>query len=97
MLFLRDKRLKYDVKDLDFLNRRRCVARMTTGIFILSQILDLVHRKILSRLSARFNAEGRVRHLGVCQQLICLAFSQVYRREGLRYIEACLNSNPDAL
>ncbi len=70
---------------------------MTHGRFILSQILDLVHRETLSRLSARFNAESRVRHFGVRQQLICMVFAQLTWREGLRDIEACLNAKPDAL
>lgn len=70
---------------------------MTNGRFILSQILDLVHRETLSRLSLRFRAESRVRHFGVRQQLICMVFAQLTWREGLRDIEACLNANPDAL
>ena len=70
---------------------------MTNGRFILSQILDLVHRETLSRLSLRFRAESRVRHFGVRQQLICMVFAQLTWREGMRDIEACLNANPDAL
>jgi hypothetical protein len=35
---------------------------MNSGRYVLSQILDLVDRKTLSRLVERYNAESRVRH-----------------------------------
>jgi hypothetical protein len=40
---------------------------MISGRFILSQILDLIHRETLSRLASRFHADSRVRHFGVHQ------------------------------
>jgi hypothetical protein len=67
---------------------------MTSGRFILSQILDLIHRETLSRLSERFHAEARVRHFGVRQQLICMVFAQLTWRDGLRDIAECLNAKP---
>ncbi len=70
---------------------------MTSGRFILSQILDLIHRETLSRLSERFHAEARVRHFGVRQQLICMLFAQLTWRDGLRDIAECLNAKPEAL
>jgi hypothetical protein len=70
---------------------------MTSGRFILSQILDLIHRETLSRLSERFHAEARVRHFGVRQQLICMVFAQLTWRDGLRDIAECLNAKPEAL
>ncbi len=70
---------------------------MNTGRYILSQVLDLVDRKSLSRLVQRYDAESRVRHFGCRQQLICMAFAQLTWREGLRDIATCLNARPEAL
>lgn len=65
---------------------------MNTGRFVLSQVLDLVHRQTLERLAHRYGAEERVRHFGCRQQLICMVFAQLTWRESLRDIEACLNA-----
>lgn len=70
---------------------------MNSGRYVLSQVLDLVDRKTLSRLVERYNAESRVRHFGCRQQLICMAFAQLTWREGLRDIATCLNAMPAAL
>ena len=70
---------------------------MNSGRYVLSQILDLVDRKTLSRLVERYDAESRVRHFGCRQQLICMAFAQLTWREGLRDIAECLNARPDTL
>lgn len=70
---------------------------MNTGRYVLSQVLDLVDRKSLSRLVERYNAQSRVRHFGCRQQLICMAFAQLTWREGLRDIATCLNAKPEAL
>ena len=70
---------------------------MNSGRHVLAQLLDLVHRETLSRLVSKYNAESKVRHFGVRQQLICMAFAQLTWRNGLRDIEACLNSKPEAL
>jgi hypothetical protein len=70
---------------------------MNSGRFILSQILDLVDRKMLSRLVERYEAESRVRHFGCRQQLICMVFAQLTWREGLRDITTCLNARPATL
>jgi hypothetical protein len=70
---------------------------MNSGRYVLSQVLDLVDRKTLSRLVQRYNAESRVRHFGCRQQLICMAFAQLTWREGLRDIATCLNARPAAL
>ncbi|MDX2186606.1 MAG: IS4 family transposase [Opitutaceae bacterium] len=67
---------------------------MNSGRFVLSQILDLVHRETLDRLVERYNAESRVRHFGCRQQLIAMAFAQLTWREGLRDIADCLNARP---
>lgn len=70
---------------------------MNTGRFVLSQVLDMVHRQTLDRLVRRYDAEKRVRHFGCRQQLICMVFAQLTWRESLRDIEACLNAQKDTL
>src|ERR1019366_6694010 len=70
---------------------------MNTGRYVVSQIMDLIHRQTLDRLVARYGAETRVRHFGCRQQLICMVFAQLTWRESLRDIEACLNAKPETL
>ena len=70
---------------------------MNAGRFVLSQVLDLVHRQTLDRLVRRYNADLRVRHFGCRQQFICMAFAQLTWRDGLRDIVTCLNARPSAL
>ena len=70
---------------------------MISGRFILSQILDLIHRETLARLASRFQPESRVRHFGVRHQLICMVFAQLTWRDGLLDIVECLNAKPEAL
>jgi len=70
---------------------------MNSGRYVLSQVVDLVDRKLLCRLVGRYDAEARVRHFGCRQQLICMAFAQLTWREGLRDIATCLNAKPEAL
>jgi len=69
---------------------------MNSGRFVLSQLLELVHRETLDRLVEHYGAESRVRHFGCRQQLICMAFAQLTWREGLRDIADCLNARPSA-
>ena len=69
---------------------------MNSGRFVLSQLLDLIHRQTLDRLVERYDAESRVRHFGCRQQFICMAFAQLTWREGLRDIADCLNARPHA-
>jgi Transposase DDE domain/Domain of unknown function (DUF4372) len=70
---------------------------MNSGRFVLSQVLDQVHRQALERCAQRYNANDRVRHFGCRQQFTAMAFAQMTWREGLRDIEACLNAKPEAL
>jgi hypothetical protein len=70
---------------------------MNTDRYVLSQIIDLVERKTLSRLVARYGAEERVRHFKCRQQFICMVFAQLTSREGLRDIATCLNARPETL
>ena len=55
---------------------------MNRGCFVLSQILDLVHRQTLVRLVKSYDAESRVRQFGCRQQLICMISAQLTWREG---------------
>ena len=70
---------------------------MNTSRYILSQVLDLMDRKTLSRLVERYDGESKVRHFGCLQQFICMAFAQMTWREGLRDIATCLNARPETL
>jgi hypothetical protein len=70
---------------------------MNSGRFVLTQILDLVHRQTLDRLASRYNAPERVRHFGCRQQFICMVFAQLTWRDSLRDIEACLNAKTETL
>jgi hypothetical protein len=70
---------------------------MNTGRFVLSQVVDLVHRQSLDRLVKRYDADSKVRHFGCRQQFICMAFAQLTWRDGLRDIATCLNAKPSAL
>jgi hypothetical protein len=63
---------------------------MNSGRYILTQVLDLVERKTLTRLADRYSI--RTRHFGCRQQLICMGFAQLTWRESLRDIEECLNA-----
>ncbi len=70
---------------------------MNSGRYVLSQIIELVERKTLSRLVARYGAEERVRHFKCRQQFICMVFAQMTSRDGLRDIATCLNARPETL
>jgi hypothetical protein len=70
---------------------------MNTGRYVLSQVIDLVDRKTLSRYAERYGAEQRVRHFGCRQQFVSMVFAQLTWREGLGDIADCLNARPQAL
>jgi hypothetical protein len=63
---------------------------MNSSRYTLTQVLDLVERKTLTRLAERYNI--CTRHFGCRQQLICMGFAQLTWRESLRDIEECLNA-----
>jgi hypothetical protein len=63
---------------------------MNSGRYVLTQVLDLIHRQALDRLAERYNI--RARHFGCRQHLICMGFAQLTWRESLRDIEECLNA-----
>ena len=65
---------------------------MNSGQYILSQLLDFIHRQQFHRCVARYQGEYKVRHFSCWQQFVCLVFAQLTWRESLRDIEACLNA-----
>jgi hypothetical protein len=70
---------------------------MNSGRFILSQVLDLVHRQTLDRIVKRYEHTTSVRHFGFRQQFICMVFAQMTSRESLRDITTCLNARSETL
>lgn len=70
---------------------------MNTGRFILSQVLDLIHRQTLDRIVKRYQPSTPCRHFGYRQQLTCMVFAQMTAREGLRDIATCLNARRETL
>lgn len=70
---------------------------MNTGRFILSQVLDLVHRQTLDRIVKRYEPAISVRHFGFRQQLTCMVFARMTSRDGLRDIATCLNARTETL
>lgn len=70
---------------------------MNSGRFILSQVLDLVHRQTLDRIVKRYEPTISVRHFGFRQQLTCMVFAQMTSRDGLRDIVTCLNARAETL
>lgn len=70
---------------------------MNTGRFVISQILDLIHRQTLDRIVMRYELKSAARHFGFRQQFICMVFAQLTSRDGLRDIATCLNARPETL
>ena len=70
---------------------------MHSGRFVISQVMEPIHRQALDRLVKGFKGDHRVRHFGCRQQLTCMVFAQLTARESLRDIETCLNARPGAL
>jgi hypothetical protein len=65
---------------------------MNTGQYVLSQLLDGIHRQEFHRAVQRFGGDYKVKHFSCWQQFVCLVFAQLTWRESLRDIEACLNA-----
>ena len=70
---------------------------MNTGQYVLSQLLDLIHREQFHRCVQRYGGDYKVKPFSCWQQLVCLVFAQLTWRESLRDIEACLNARADQL
>ena len=70
---------------------------MNSGHYVLSQLLDFIHRQQFHRCVQRYGGDYRIKHFSCWQQLVCLVFAQLTWRESLRDIEACLNARGDQL
>jgi len=65
---------------------------MNSGQYVLSQLLDYIHREQFHRCVSRYDGDYKVQHFSCWQQFVCLVFAQLTWRESLRDIEACLNA-----
>jgi len=72
-------------------------AAMNSGQYVLSQLLDVIHREQFHRCVNRYGGDYKVQTFSTWQQFVCLVFAQLTWRESLRDIEACLNARPDQL
>jgi hypothetical protein len=70
---------------------------MLTGKFVLAQLLDWIHPQQFQRCVVRYRGDYKVSQFSCWNQFVCMAFAQLTWREGLRDIEACLNSRPSQL
>lgn len=81
------------VIDLNFSKVRLCYfPGMNTGKYVLAQLLDWIHPQQFHRCVARYRGDYKVSQFSCWSQFVCMAFAQLTWREGLRDIEACLNS-----
>ena len=70
---------------------------MNSGQYVISQLLDFIHRQQFHRCVQRYGGDYKIKHFSCWQQLVCLVFAQLTWRESLRDIEACLNARGDQL
>jgi hypothetical protein len=70
---------------------------MNSGHYVLSQLLDNVHREQFHRCVQRYGGDYKVKHFSCWQQFVCLVFAQLTWRESLRDIVACLNARAGQL
>ncbi len=69
----------------------------SSGRFVFSQLVELVHRQLFARCVGCYQGDYKVRHFSCREQFLCLAFAQLTGRESLRDIEVCLNARPERL
>ena len=65
---------------------------MNRGQSVFAQLLEVVPFSHFERLVDRFSSNHGVRHFSAWSHLLCMMYSQLTRREGLRDLVACLNS-----
>lgn len=70
---------------------------MNKGRYVLSQILDMVHRETFSRIVKKHNGNYRVKSFTCWHQFTCLVFGQLTHRKSLRDIVVYLNAWEDSL
>jgi hypothetical protein len=62
------------------------------GRTVFAQLLDFVPFSHFEHLVDRFSSNHGVRHFSAWSHFLCMMYSQLTRREGLRDLVACLNS-----
>lgn len=70
---------------------------MNSGQYVLSQLLDFIHRQQFHRCVQRYGGDYKIKHFSTWQEFVCLVFAQLTWRESLRDIEACLNARTGQL
>lgn len=70
---------------------------MNRGKTVFAQLLDFVPFRHFEYLVERYVANNAVRHFTAWTQFICMAYAQLTRRDGLRDLVACLNSQRSKL
>jgi hypothetical protein len=65
---------------------------MNSGQYVLSQLLDFIHRQQFHRCVQRYGGDYKIKHFSTWQEFVCLVFAQLTWRESLRDIESCLNA-----
>ena len=70
---------------------------MNQGKTVFTQLLQFVPFSHFEHLVDRFASNNGSRHLSAWNHFLCIAYSQLTRREGLRDLVACLNSQRSKL
>jgi hypothetical protein len=70
---------------------------MNRGRSVFAQLLDFVPFSHFEYLVERYASNHGIRHFSAWTQFLCIAYSQLTRREGLRDLVACLNSQRNKL
>ena len=65
---------------------------MNRGQSAFAQLLGFVPFSHFEHLVDRFASNHGIRHFSAWNHFLCIAYSQLTRREGLRDLVACLNS-----
>ena len=74
----------------NFLGKRGITVNRGRTVF--AQLLDFVPFSHFEHLVDRFSSNHGVRHFSAWSHFLCMMYSQLTRREGLRDLVACLNS-----
>jgi hypothetical protein len=70
---------------------------MNRGRSVFAQLLDFVPFSHFEHLVDRYASNHGVRHFSAWSHLLCIMYAQLTRREGLRDLVACLNSQRSKL
>src|SRR3970040_93020 len=65
---------------------------MNRGQSVFAQLLGFVPFSHFEHLVDRFESNHGIKHFSTWNHFLCIAYSQLTRREGLRDLVACLNS-----